>query len=222
MKMNNAIQQHYQEVQTEILKTCQETGRDAQTVKLVVVSKSQDAEKIRCLLKAGQRDFGENRIEEIEKKWSALLIDYPDVKLHFIGVIQSRKVRNIVKYCQYIHSIDRLEIAEKIARECRLQNKITNCLIQVNIGAEPQKAGIPIEQLPTFLTECNQHIQLPIAGIMCIPPINQDPAAYFRLMQKLRLEYRLKELSMGMSDDYVEAISNGATMIRVGSKILVS
>ena len=84
------------------------------------------------------------------------------------------------------------------------------------------KAGIPIEQLPTFLTECNQHIQLPIAGIMCIPPINQDPAAYFRLMQKLRLEYRLKELSMGMSDDYVEAISNGATMIRVGSKILVS
>lgn len=214
------ILQQYQAVKTSIAQTCLNLKRDSQQCKLVVVSKFQPAQKIRWLLEAGQRDFGENRIEEVEEKWGALLADYPDAKLHFIGSIQSRKVRSIVKYADYIHSLDRLEIAEKIAKECLAQGKRADCLIQVNVGDEAQKSGIVATHFSDFLEKCKTMTGLQVLGAMCIPPANEPPAPYFKLMQQLQIKHGLQELSMGMSNDYVEALAYGSTMVRVGSKIL--
>lgn len=215
------ILQNYLDVKNKIAQTCIKSER-LNTVKLIVISKFQSADKIRGLLEAGQRDFGESRVEEIKKKWPALLMDYPDAKLHFIGPIQSRKVRDIVKYADYVHSVDRLDIAEHIARESQVQHKITECLIQVNVGAEPQKSGIEVAQFPTLLMKCRGFNTLSVRGAMCIPPVNQNPTQYFMLMRNLQVNHDLKELSMGMSSDYSEAITCGATMIRVGSKIMGS
>lgn len=214
------IQHNYLQVKTAIKQTSMQLV--SSDVKLLVVSKFQSAEKIRWLLEAGQRDFGESRIEEVEDKWEPLLMDYPETKLHFIGPIQSKKIRKIVKYTDYIHSVDRLEVAEKIAKESQTQNKSIKCFIQINIGAEAQKAGIAIEKFPAFFEECKSRIKLLVVGIMCIPPIDKDPIPYFRSMRNLQLNHGLKELSMGMSNDYKEAINCGATIIRVGSKILGS
>lgn len=216
------ILQQYQTVRADISQTCLKLKRDRQQIKLVVVSKFQPAQKIRWLLEAGQRDFGENRIEEVEEKWGALLADYPDTKLHFIGSIQSRKVRSIVKYADYIHSLDRLEIAEKIAKECIEQGKQPVCLIQVNIGCEAQKSGITATEFSKFLEKCNAINGLRIRGVMCIPPADEPPSPYFKLMQQIQIKHGLQELSMGMSNDYIDALAYGSTMVRVGSKILGS
>jgi pyridoxal phosphate enzyme (YggS family) len=218
----SVVLQNYEEVISKITQTCLQMNRPANSVKLIVISKFQPEEKIRCLLEAGHRDFGESRIDEVMSKWGPLLADFPNTKLHFIGSIQSRKVRDIVKYCDYVHSVDRYDIADRIARECQIQNKSIDCFIQVNVGAEPQKSGIDISEFSAFLEKCRANSHLSIIGAMCLPPADHDPAPYFQLMQDLQMNNHLKELSMGMSNDYVEAIAHGATMIRVGSKILGS
>lgn len=215
----DAILQNYMEVKNEVMQTCLQIKCPSTSVKLIVISKFQSADKIRCLLAAGQSDFGESRIEEVKEKWEPLLADYPNTKLHFIGSIQSRKVRDIVKYTDYVHSVDRFEIAEGIARESQIQNKPIECLIQVNVGAESQKSGVDFTQFPAFLEKCETCSNLSIIGAMCIPPADQNPVPYFKLMQDLQANHGVKELSMGMSNDYAEAIAHGATMIRIGSKI---
>lgn len=215
-----SILQRYQQVQDQIVESCRQACRKPDEIKLIVISKFKPVSGIRSLLDAGQVEFGESRVEEIEEKWLPLLTQYPDIKLHFIGKLQSRKIRQIVSYCQMIHSLDRIELAQKIANESFNQNKIVKCLIQINTGAEVQKAGISPNDFPDFLQACKSINHLLIEGIMCIPPMGQDPLPHFRLMQKIKLEFALKELSMGMSDDYLDAIASGATMLRIGKNIL--
>jgi len=212
--------QQYTAVKNDIASTCASLGRNPDTVRLVVVSKFQPDTKIRWLLEANQREFGESRAEEMEEKWEALLSSYPDTRLHYIGQIQSRKIKLIVKYCHMIHSLDRIDIAEKMAAECSRQNKSMECLIQINTGAEVQKGGIPPDSLSSFLEKCRMISPLIIKGIMCIPPVNEDPLPHFQLMQQLKNTFRLDELSMGMSNDYSKAISCGASILRIGNKIM--
>lgn len=212
----------YEEVKNQIMQTCLAIHRHYHEVKLVIITKFQPEEKIRWLLEAGHREFGESRTEEMQEKWSSLLLAYPDVKLHYIGQIQSRKIWHIVKYCHVVHSLDRIEIAEKIAHECSMQNKYLECLIQINTGAESQKGGVDPAEFPTFLHKCEVINGLIIKGIMCIPPLNQNPIPHFHSMQQLKTDSNLNELSMGMSKDYIEAITCGATMLRIGTKIMGS
>jgi len=211
---------HYKEIKDQIEKACSTSKRNSHEVKLVVISKFQPETKIRWLLEAGHREFGESRVEELQKKWEPLLPIYPDIRLHYIGKIQSRKIRHIVRYCHIVHSLDRIDIAKIIASECIKQNKFIECLIQINTGAESQKSGIDPYYFPIFLQECRMIRQLIIQGIMCIPPANQDPLPHFHLMQNLKNNFGLNELSMGMSNDYIDAIQCGATMLRIGTKIM--
>lgn len=189
-------------------------------VRLIVVSKFQPIDKIRILLAAGHRDFAESRVEEAREKWSVLRQEYPDVILHFIGAIQSKKIPDIVKYSDYIHSVDRVEIAEKISRETQRQSKTLKCLIQVNVGHEPQKAGIELDHFPDFFNTLRKLSGFIVEGVMCIPPATEDPRPFFDIMQKVKKDHSLKELSMGMSSDFLVAIECGSTMLRVGAKIL--
>lgn len=214
------IVNNYHQVKQGIYKRCLELGRSSDLVKLIVVTKFQSAAKIRCLLQAGQRDFAENRIEEIKSKWPDLLAEYPDVRLHFIGAIQSRKIRDIVKYTQIIHSMDRRSIVDEIDRQAQVQGKIMQCLIQVNVGDELQKSGIKVGDFGEFLRYCQGKTHLLIQGAMCIPPAEHDPAHYFKVMQELQASYDFDELSMGMSADYLTALDFGASMLRVGTVIL--
>jgi len=211
---------NYAEVQSQIIQTSHVAQRHPDEIKLIVVSKFQPETKIHWLLDAGQRQFAESRIEEIEQKWPSLLMQYPDVVLHYIGQIQSRKIKNIIKYCHYIHSLDRLEIAEKIAVESIRQQRSPICLVQINTGAEHQKNGISPEAFPDFYSACKNITALNIQGIMCIPPVHENPLPHFALMQKIKNSFSLAELSMGMSSDYREAILHGATMLRIGTRIM--
>lgn len=216
------VLQNYQRVIAMMQAACRQSNCAESEVKLIVVTKLQSAEKIRWVLEAGHCDFAENKIQEIQEKWPPLLAEFPTARLHFIGPIQSNKVKNIVKYAHFIHSVDRWKIAEKIAHECQMQNKSPQCLIQVNIGNESQKSGLRIEEFAEFYQKCLTILHLKMTGAMCIPPAAQNPNPYFRLMHQLQLECHFLELSMGMSDDFVQAIANAASMIRVGSKIFGS
>lgn len=221
MHVGAEVLKNYVQVKDNVSELCKNTKRFSADVRLVVVSKCQSIDAIRILLEAGHSDFAENRIEEVKEKWPTLLLEYPNTKLHFIGSIQSRKVRDIVTYSDYIHSLDRIEIAQRIAQEMQIQGKALECLIQVNIGSEAQKSGILAAQFPTFLEDCKHRAKLPIIGAMCLPPAHQNPMPYFQEMQALQVKYHLRELSMGMSSDYAQAIACGATMIRVGTGIFV-
>lgn len=210
----------YEQVKNQINEACISSNRNLNEINLIVVSKFQPETKIRWLLEAGHREFAESRAEEMEVKWKPLLATYPDVKLHFIGQIQSRKIKLIVQYSHMIHSLDRIEIAEKIALECSKQHKYPACLIQINTGLESQKGGVDPGLFSAFFQQCKLISGLTITGIMCIPPAYQQPTPHFRLMQTLKNDYQLDELSMGMSNDYIEAITYGATMLRIGTKIM--
>lgn len=188
--------------------------------KLVVISKFHGAEMIQPLLGAGHRIFGESRVDEAREKWSGLRDEFPEINLHFIGRIQSRKVRDIVGLFDTIQSVDRVDVAVSVARELDRLGRRVECLIQVNIGREPQKSGVLPEDVDTLYRRCVEDLQLPVRGFMCIPPVDVDPSGYFRAMQELNAAYGLPELSMGMSRDYHVALDYGATMIRVGEKIL--
>lgn len=212
--------QRYEAIKLDIKHACQHARRADDSVRLVIVSKHQPEDRIKWLIQAGQREFGENRAEEILSKWQALLQEYPEIKLHFIGQIQSRKIPAIVRFSSMVHSLDRISIAEKIASECSRQNRKLECLIQINTGAEPQKGGIDPALLPEFLKECSAMEPLMIKGIMCLPPVNEDAISHFQLMQKLKTEFNLTEASMGMSDDFDKAIACGATILRIGRRIM--
>mgnify|MGYP001355149298 FL=1 len=189
---------------------------------IIAVTKTFSMEHISHLINNGHLDFGENKVQEANDKWSEVKSNSPDLKLHMIGKLQTNKVKYAVKLFDYIHSLDSIKLAKKIFEE---QNKIKKKLkifIQVNIGNESQKNGVPAKDLKNFYKNCVKDFDLDIIGLMCLPPANNNPSKYFKQMYSLANELSLKELSMGMSSDYIEAIENGATYIRIGSKIFGS
>ena len=196
------------------------TGRigPRRPVRLVAVSKQQPVERVLGVLATGHRVFGENRVQEAEKRWYPLREQY-DPELHLIGPLQSNKAREAVALFDMIQSVDRPKIAGALAREMDRSGRRLPVLIQVNIGEEPQKAGIPIEEVDRFVASCRRDYQLDLQGLMCIPPVDQERAPYFALLRKLSERNGLPEISMGMSDDFPIAVGLGATMVRIGSAL---
>ncbi len=193
-------------------------GRDAASVCLIAVSKTFDADAIRPAITAGQRTFGENRVQEAKGKWPALKAETPGLELHLIGPLQSNKAAEAVALFDCIHTVDREKIARAIAHEIERQGRRPELLVQVNTGEEPQKAGVPPRDVPAFLALCRD-LGLTISGLMCIPPVDEEPAVHFAFLAKLAREAGLQRLSMGMSDDFETAVEFGATDVRVGSAI---
>lgn len=204
---------------TQAAKSC---GRDSGGINLVAVSKMQPEEKIRAALEAGQRLFGENRVQEAQERWGALKQDYPDLKLHLIGPLQSNKVKEAVALFDCIETLDREKIALKVAEEMAAQNRDLPCFIQVNTGEEAQKAGVLPAYAAEFHDYCHYECGLDIRGLMCIPPLDEPPALHFALLKKLAAELGLADLSMGMSADFEKAIPLGATYVRVGTALFGS
>jgi PLP dependent protein len=194
-------------------------GRDPASVNLITVSKTFGVEAIEPVLQAGQREFGENRVQEAMGKWPALRSQFPDLRLHLIGPLQTNKVRDAVKLFDAIHSLDRDKLASEIAREFSKQGRKVSLFVQVNTGDESQKAGVRLEQAAAFVGRCQGEHRLAIEGLMCIPPIEDDPVPHFQMLRRLAGELGLRSLSMGMSADFEAAITEGATHVRVGSAI---
>lgn len=191
-------------------------------VTLIAVSKQQPDEKIDWALDGGLRQFGENRVQEAQRHWNTRRTQYNDLTLHLIGPLQSNKVADAVTLFDVIHTVDRPKIADTLANEMKKQNRRLPCFIQVNTGNEPQKAGVSFEALPDFLRYCREELQMDIIGLMCIPPVDEEPASHFRALKTHGEALGLKKFSMGMSDDFSEAITCGATHIRVGSALFGS
>ncbi len=195
------------------------SGRTRGDVDLIAVSKTFSAEQIRPALEAGQRVFGENRVQESQSKWPELKEEFPDTELHLIGPLQSNKTREAVALFDVIHTVDRSKIARALAKETLEQNKSMRFFVQVNTGNEPQKAGISVDEAVAFVGHCQKEHGLDICGLMCIPPFDENPGPHFALLAKLAKNAGVEKLSMGMSSDYEAAIQFGATHIRVGSAI---
>ena len=192
--------------------------RRADAVTLIAVSKTHPAEAILPLLEAGQRAFGENRVAEAMEKWPGLRERFADTELHLIGQLQSNKAEDAVAFFDAIHAVDRPSLVTALARAMDKTGRRPACFIQVNIGAEEQKGGCPIADLPALLAQARE-ADLPVAGLMCLPPADVEPAPYFALLAKLARDRGLKGLSMGMSGDYATAVTIGATHVRVGSAL---
>lgn len=186
---------------------------------LIAVSKTFEADTIRPVIDAGQRMFGENRVQEARGKWPALIADQPTIALHLIGPLQSNKAKEAVALFDAIHSVDRPSLCDALAREIKAQQKSPQLFVQINTGEEPQKAGIAPGEADHFLARCRDHWGLRISGLMCIPPVDEAPAPHFALTAKIAARNGLVQLSMGMSADFATAIQFGATHVRVGSAI---
>jgi pyridoxal phosphate enzyme (YggS family) len=197
-------------------------GRPAGAVGLVAVSKTFGAEAIRPVLAAGQRVFGENRVQEAGGKWPALRQEFPGIELHLIGPLQSNKAKEAVALFDIIETVDREKIAKALAAEIKAQGKATRLYVQVNTGLEEQKSGIDPRETAAFVARCREEHGLTIEGLMCIPPFEENPGPHFALLEKLGREAGVEKLSMGMSGDYETAIAFGATSVRVGSAIFGS
>ncbi|MFA6140718.1 MAG: YggS family pyridoxal phosphate-dependent enzyme [Hyphomicrobium sp.] len=211
--------QRLAEAQAKIAAAAKAAGRDPAAVELIVVSKTFGAPEILPLLQAGHRVFGENRVQEAKGKWPELKTQFPDLKLHLIGPLQSNKAKEAVELFDAVHTIDRPKIAHALAAEMRRQGKALQLFIQVNTGEEPQKAGVVPAELPALAALCRDELGLEVDGLMCIPPVDEEPAIHFAFLEKLAAENGFTQLSMGMSDDYETAVSFGATHVRVGSAI---
>jgi len=205
-------------VQETIAKSARLAGREPDEVTLIAVSKTHPAEAVAPLIAAGQRVFGENRVQEAEAKWPALREATPGIALHLIGQLQSNKAEAAVALFDAIHSLDRPSLVTALAKAMDKAGRRPICFVQVNIGDEPQKGGVAIRDLPALLAEARA-AGLPVAGLMCIPPAEVEPAPYFALLAKLAREEELSGLSMGMSNDYPTAVTLGATHVRVGTAL---
>jgi pyridoxal phosphate enzyme (YggS family) len=186
---------------------------------LVAASKTVDKGRIEALLQCGHRTFGENRVQEASSKWPALQIKYPDTRLHLIGRLQTNKVKEAARLFNVIETVDRLKLAEELARN---RDRIGFCptlLIQINTGEEPQKGGIFPSEADTFINKCASELGLPVAGLMCIPPVKEEPSLHFGLVREIGLRNRLPSLSMGMSADFEVGLAFGATSVRLGTAI---
>ncbi|WP_432201385.1 YggS family pyridoxal phosphate-dependent enzyme [Erythrobacter sp. W53] len=213
-------------VEAEIEKTCKIARRKRDEVTLIAVSKTHPPERIVPLLEQGQRVFGENRVQEAQDKWPALREQYPDVELHLIGQLQSNKADDAVALFDYIHAVDRPSLVKALAKAMDKASRKVPCFIQVNIGAEEQKGGCAIADVPTLIEQVRS-ADIPLAGLMCIPPFDTEPAPFFAMLDKLARDNGLdgesdqeaSGLSMGMSSDYATAIMLGATHVRVGTAL---
>jgi pyridoxal phosphate enzyme (YggS family) len=210
---------HLADVTRRIAEAARAAGRDPGQVTLVAVSKTHGADKVRELLAAGQRVFGENRVQEAEEKYPALKAEYPDLQLHLIGPLQTNKARDAVALFDVIESVDRERLAATLAKEMARVGRRPECFIQVNTGEEPQKAGVLPAELDAFVAACRDAHKLPVAGLMCIPPVDEEPALHFALLVKMAARNGLAKASMGMSADYEIAVRLGATHVRVGSAL---
>jgi PLP dependent protein len=206
-------------VEQEIVRACRDAKRDRASVKLIAVSKTFSADAITPVIEAGQRVFGENRVQEAKAKWPGLISAYPDLALHLIGPLQSNKAKEAVALFDAIHSVDRPSICQALAKEIESQKKQPELFVQLNTGEEPQKAGIAPSEADAFIASCRDTYGLIISGLMCIPPVDATPAPHFALTAKIAARNGLEKLSMGMSADFATAIQFGATHIRVGSAI---
>lgn len=210
----------YTAILKKVQNRCLEVGRTQECAELVCVSKTFEPEDILPVLECGCRVFGENRVQETQRKWPDLLQKFPDVQLHLIGPLQSNKASVAVELFDFIHTIDREKIAKTIAGEMKRQNKNPGLFVQVNIGDEIQKSGVEVGHTSEFVNYLRQDLSLDPLGLMCIPPLGENPGPYFALLAKLARQCNCSALSMGMSSDYELAIELGATHVRVGSAIL--
>jgi PLP dependent protein len=217
--MEGVIATNLAAVRSRIAAAATAAGRTPDSVNLVAVSKTHPAETIRDALAAGHRLFGENRVQEAQAKYPALREDFPDLALHLIGPLQTNKVRDAVALFDVIESIDRPRLAEALAKEMERSGRRLPCLIEVNTGEEPQKAGIFPAEADDFIVECRDRLGLPIEGLMCVPPLDEEPALHFALLREIARRTGMAVLSMGMSADFEKAIRFGATHVRVGSAI---
>ena len=210
--------ENLQTVTAKIKQAAAACGRSGKDITLIAVSKMHEAEEILPLLLAGHRVFGENRVQEALRKFPALKEQFPDLKLHLIGGLQTNKVKEAVSFFDVIESVDRIELAEKLAAEMKKQGRNLPCFIQVNTGEEPQKSGVVPRETIALVNKCRD-LGLNIAGLMCIPPVDDEPSPHFAFLKKLAQKAGVKELSMGMSDDYDIAVQQGATFVRVGTAL---
>jgi pyridoxal phosphate enzyme (YggS family) len=206
-------------VENEIARACRDARRDRASVTLIAVSKTFDAGAISPVIEAGQRVFGENRVQEAKAKWPGLMSAYSGIALHLIGPLQSNKAKEAVALFDAIHSVDRPSICEALAKEINSQQRQPQLFVQLNTGEEPQKAGVAPGDADAFIASCREKYGLPISGLMCIPPVDDAPGPHFALTAKIAARNGLKHLSMGMSADFAIAIQFGATHVRVGSAI---
>ncbi len=209
----------FAEVQAEIARACRDARRDPAEVTLVAVSKTFDAGAIAPVIAAGQRVFGENRVQEAKAKWPPLLSKQSGIELHLIGPLQSNKAKEAVALFDAIHSVDRTSLCEALAKEIEKQQRQPVLFVEINTGAEPQKAGVLPQDADAFLIACVDKYGLTISGLMCIPPLDEAPGPHFALTATIAKRNGLKLLSMGMSADFATAIALGATHVRVGSAI---
>ena len=206
-------------VRAEISRACRDAGRDPATVTLVAVSKTFGADAIEPIIAAGQRVFGENRVQEAKAKWPALRAHHSGLELHLVGSLQSNKAKEAVALFDAIHSVDRASLAAALAKEIARQARRPLLFVEINTGAEPQKAGVRPQDAEAFLAACRDTYGLAISGLMCIPPLNEAPAPHFALTAQIARRNGLALLSMGMSADFATAIALGATHVRVGTAI---
>tara|TARA_B100000902_G_scaffold64074_1_gene70797 strand:- start:8463 stop:9110 length:648 start_codon:yes stop_codon:yes gene_type:complete len=209
----------YENFLAQFNKAVLEAGRDIEEIDLIGVSKKKPPEEIIKVFNQGHLSFGENQIQEIERKWPDLKKLNPNIKLHYIGNIQSRKVGSIHENCEFIHSIDRMKVVRLFTEIEKLKNVRRKYFIQINTGNEPQKSGVILSEANKFITDCLENYSLNILGLMCIPPLNEDPKKHFLTLRDIAKNFNLSSLSMGMSDDFETALECGATHIRVGTKI---
>ena len=195
-----------------------EANRKKNSVKLIAVSKVQPTSKVEAVLKQGHRFFGENRVQEAFEKWPRFKEEYDKIELHLIGPLQTNKVRQAFELLDVIQSLDRPKLAKSIARLAQEKGKCPSLLVQVNTGTEPQKAGVLPSELDSFMDECRL-LDLPIEGLMCIPPVSEESALHFSLLRKMKEKHGLRSLSIGMSSDFEKAVLFGATHVRVGSAL---
>ncbi|MCE8538556.1 YggS family pyridoxal phosphate-dependent enzyme [Ruegeria pomeroyi] len=207
-----------QEIENRIARAEQAAGRPEGSVKLIAVSKVQPNERVEAVLEQGHRIFGENRVQEAAGKWPAFMERYEGVELHLIGPLQTNKARQAMELVHAIHSVDRPKLATTLARLAQEMGKCPDLFIQVNTGEEDQKAGVLPMEADGFIAECRA-LDLPVRGLMCIPPVEEEPALHFALLAKIAARNGLEGLSMGMSGDFESAIALGATHVRVGSAI---
>lgn len=219
LAMDNGAAGRLFDIKARIGRAAADQGRDPASVTLIAVSKTFEATAIRPVIGAGQRHFGENRVQEAGAKWPALMAETADIVLHLIGPLQSNKAKEAVALFDAIHSIDREKIARAVAGEMARQGRWLELFVQVNTGEEPQKAGVMPADTVAFVAMCRGELGLDIAGLMCIPPVDEEPAVHFAFLAKLAREAGVAGLSMGMSDDFETAVEFGASHVRVGSAI---
>ena len=215
----NPPQAAYSDLVVRLANAARDADRDPEDIRFVAVSKRHDAERIRPVLQAGHRVFGENRVQEAQTKWPPLRAEFPDIELHLVGALQSNKATEAVQTFDAIHSVDREKLATALAREIDRQGAAPDLFVQVNTGEEPQKSGVLPADADRFIAHCRDVLDLPVRGLMCLPPQDDEPSLHFALLRKIAERNGLVSLSMGMSSDFEIAIAFGATHIRVGEAL---